>query len=739
MPHSTTETIHEKANKEVTEAHEYRDPLEYLKDELKLLDLRLLRLLIIRTNPDTPEPQNKGLYVTSEEIFSLLNGNTTAAKKNRQQSAGLDSIKNEIDQLNSKIIKKISLNSDLPMMKLCRIFNLNRFEIQTLLIAMAPEIDKKYERIYAYFNDDITNKSATVSLTLELLCSNFSEKLHFQRFFSSYSPLFYFDLISYRENQQVQNSISMSFRINDRIKDFLLGINSISNDLLDIVTLEYEDNIKETTHIEMDNDTYRKILNILQTGRETNILFWVHGSTEHERYNSVKNACKSLSLPLIKTDIELLVDSPDVRKILKKIYLESALYTAPVFLSGGDLLLSGHDKGRIIKKHLFNILSNLSWITFISADSKAPYDIGFINNRFFNIECSLPEYNRRLECWKHLLNYTKIPLSEIKELAGRFVFTETQINQIVKQALENKIPDELSLDDIYRAIHTISSPSLNFYARKIKHHYGWDDIVLPPDKKRQLKEICNYIKFKHLVYYHWGYERKLALGKGLNILFSGPSGTGKTMAADVIAGELGLELYRIDLSLIVSKYIGETEKNLQKVFNEASSGNLILFFDEADALFGKRTEVKDAHDRYANLETNYLLQKMEEHEGIIILATNLSKNMDEAFLRRMHFTVEFPFPDERHRELIWKKTFPERAPLSDDIDFKFLAERLKLSGGNIKNIALTAAFYAAEEGTDIEMRHIIFATKREFQKMGKLCMKGDFGDYYHLIEEDLRG
>ena len=192
--------------------------------------------------------------------------------------------------------------------------------------------------------------------------------------------------------------------------------------------------------------------------------------------------------------------------------------------------------------------------------------------------------------------------------------------------------------------------------------------------------------------------KKLSLGKGLNALFAGPPGTGKTMAAEVIAGELQLDLYKIDLSQVVSKYIGETEKNLDRIFTAAESANAILFFDEADALFGKRSEVKDSHDRYANIEIGYLLQKMEEYEGVAILATNLRQNLDEAFVRRMHFVVDFPFPDEEHRRRIWGVTFPREAPLGADIDFCALAREVRLAGGNIKNIALAAAFYAAADG-----------------------------------------
>ena len=290
-------------------------------------------------------------------------------------------------------------------------------------------------------------------------------------------------------------------------------------------------------------------------------------------------------------------------------------------------------------------------------------------------------------------------------------------------------------EDLYNACRAHSNQRLNRLALKVSPRYTWSDIVLPKEQMAQLRELLNYVKYRDLVYGEWGFEQKLSLGKGLNVLFSGVSGTGKTLAAEIMAHELGLDLYKIDLSMVVSKYIGETEKNLSAIFQEAKDSNAILFFDEAEALFGKRSEVKDAHDRYANIETAYLLQKMDEYEGIVILATNLRNNMDEAFTRRMQGTIDFPFPEEDHRRLIFEGIFPKRSPLSSDIDFAFVARQFKLTGGNIKNIALHAAFLAAEDGKVISMAQIVRATKREFQKMGRLCSKADFGSYYDLMKE----
>jgi SpoVK/Ycf46/Vps4 family AAA+-type ATPase len=224
------------------------------------------------------------------------------------------------------------------------------------------------------------------------------------------------------------------------------------------------------------------------------------------------------------------------------------------------------------------------------------------------------------------------------------------------------------------------------------------------------------------------------LGKGLSSLFSGPSGVGKTMAADILANELGLDLYKIDLATVVSKYIGETEKNLGAIFAAAQASNAILFFDEADALFGKRSEVKDARDRYANIETAYLLQKMEEYDGVAILATNLYSNVDDAFARRLHHVIEFPFPDARHRERMWKQVFPAETPLADDIDFPFLARQFELSGGNIRNVALSAAFIAAEAEYAVTMNFLILGVARELQKMSRMPAKSDFRQYYEVVQ-----
>jgi len=349
----------------------------------------------------------------------------------------------------------------------------------------------------------------------------------------------------------------------------------------------------------------------------------------------------------------------------------------------------------------------------------------FTDHSFQSIALRVPDVPVRVSFW-HANLTGKVPDREdwATQLATKFHLTPGQIRAAIEMADHHRLmepePHTLTLSQLTAACREQSNHKLSELALKIEPRYGWDDIILPEDKVAYLREICSQVKQSHLVFKEWGFDRKLARGKGLSVLFSGSPGTGKTMAAEVIAHDLQLDLYKIDLSSVVSKYIGETEKNLARIFEEAETSNAILFFDEADALFGKRTEISDAHDRYANIETSYLLQKMEEYEGVVILASNLRENMDPAFIRRIRFVVEFPFPDEASRQQIWRTHFPKEAPLSKDIDYEYLSKELKIAGGSIKNIVLNSAFLAAANGGVITAEHIRHGAKREFEKMGKL-------------------
>jgi SpoVK/Ycf46/Vps4 family AAA+-type ATPase len=327
---------------------------------------------------------------------------------------------------------------------------------------------------------------------------------------------------------------------------------------------------------------------------------------------------------------------------------------------------------------------------------------------------------------------------ELSALAGRFRLTPGQVEDALVRAQtlawsRGERTGPISANDIDAACRAQAQHHLGLLARQLTPRYTWEDIVLPQQQLATLRLIATMIRQRSVVYGQWGFDRKLAMGKGVITMFSGPSGTGKTMAAEILARDLGFDLYKIDLSAVVNKYIGETEKNLERLFSDAENTDTILFFDEADALFGKRSAVSDAHDRYANIETGYLLQRTEEYNGLVILASNLPKNVDEAFLRRLHFTVNFSLPEEAERLEIWRRTFPREAPQDHDLDLPFLARQLKITGGNIRNIILAAAFLAAEDRAPIAMRHLLIAARHEFQKTGKMITDRDFGRYSHLL------
>jgi ATPase family protein associated with various cellular activities (AAA)/winged helix domain-containing protein len=341
------------------------------------------------------------------------------------------------------------------------------------------------------------------------------------------------------------------------------------------------------------------------------------------------------------------------------------------------------------------------------------------------IEVARPSAGEQRRLWKNALGEQAGSLNgALDALVTHFDLGPRAIVGAVAQAAGDTPPLE---DALWEACRAQARPRLDDLARRIEPAAGWDDIVLPALQLEALHEIAAHVRGQRRVYDDWGFARKSSRGLGISALFEGVSGTGKTMAAEVLALELRLDLYRIDLSQVVSKYIGETEKNLQRVFDAAESGGTILLFDEADALFGKRTEVKDSHDRYANIEVSYLLQRMEAYRGLAILTTNLKSALDGAFLRRIRFVVPFPFPDPAQRAEIWRRIFPAETPV-EGVDPERLA-RLNVAGGNIRNIALGAAFAAADEGEPVRMEHLLRAARIEYAKLEKPLSEAEIGGW----------
>jgi AAA+ superfamily predicted ATPase len=332
------------------------------------------------------------------------------------------------------------------------------------------------------------------------------------------------------------------------------------------------------------------------------------------------------------------------------------------------------------------------------------------------VTLSAPDLAMRVRLWNALLPPDALSPAEVDDLAARFELTPRTMARSIRRA---KLVG-LGAAKLQQAAREVGASSMSSIAQRLPLIYTRDDLVLPPRILNELDLATAWVRHKRKVFETWGFGRRVVLGRGLTAMFSGPPGTGKTMTAQVLAKDLGLDLYRVDLSRVMSKYIGETEKNLSRLFDEAQASGAVLFFDEADALFGKRSEVRDAHDRYATVEIGYLLQRMEEHEGVAILATNRVGDLDEAFLRRFHFLLDFPMPDAAYRLQLWQGMLPAQVDRAPDLDLAPLANAYELSGGEIRNCVIAAAYMAAEEGSRIELAHLEKGLRRELGKTGRI-------------------
>ena len=615
---------------------------------------------------------------------------------------------------------------DLRFVSLGQRFGLDALELDILLVALAPEIDPRYERLYAYLQDDVTRKRPCVDLILNLLSAGAEEKLAGRRHFLPASPLLRHQLLQLHEDPPGSHATLLSryCKVDEGIVDYLLGDGGSAFHPDDCLTVFPADHrISETPLSDTQRETLPRLL------AEERAVLHLRGVSGSGRRTVAAYLARRLGCDLLCFDPSqaLVRGEDDFPGICRRAVREARLREALLYVAEVDALLDDDRDARL--REFSQALADWEGPTVLSGELPwRPLSL-YRARPFARVELAIPDFAERARLWGR--EVPGLSAEDLEAVAARFNFTPGQIRAAAHSAGQparrrQGVGARSQAAALFEACRRPSNQRLGALARKIDPRHGWDDIVLPEDALEQLREICRQAVHRPLVLDQWGFERKLSYGKGLNVLFSGPPGTGKTLAAEVIARDLGLDLYQIDLSRVVSKYIGETEKNLDKIFTEARTSNAILLFDEADALFGKRSEVKDAHDRYANIETGYLLQKMEEYEGIAILATNLRGNLDEAFIRRMSFCVEFPFPREGERRLIWEKIWPDKAPRRADLPLERLAERFEISGGNIKNIALAAAFLAAHDGGEIALRHLLRATRREYQKMGKILDDGDF-------------
>jgi SpoVK/Ycf46/Vps4 family AAA+-type ATPase len=624
-------------------------------------------------------------------------------------------------------------------------FGLSLFELQVVVVAIAPEIDLRYERIYAYLQDDVTRKRPTVDLALHLLSQTPETRLADRAAFATDAALIRNELVRLLPPDGASEPplLAHALKVDDQVVRMLLGGSELDRRLGGVAELVEPEGEEDEDVLPGDAGDRLGRLVVQSRASRHGLRLYFRGASSASRRRAAESLAARVGMRLLAVDlVQLLSHRLEIDGFLRLLFREAWLQHAIVLFDGVDRLdrTAGSGEARIFDQLAAFESAEADIVVLGGERPWVPVARGMTG--VLTVPIPVPGFDGRLEAWRRRLAEMGVSVGadEVATLAERFRLTSDQIADAVTSAERQAAwraarstsgwaddeddgvhaSSEVTLDDLFAAARGQSSSQLDSHALKIRPVQRWDDIVVPPETVSQLRDMCSWVSHRQRVLGDWGFERRLSYGKGLAALFFGPSGTGKTMAAEIIAGELGLDLFKIDLSSVVSKYIGETEKNLAAIFRAAQDINGILLFDEADALYGKRSEVRDSHDRYANIEISFLLQQMEQYEGIAILATNLRQNMDEAFIRRLQFAVEFPFPDAEDRSRIWEVHFPAEAPRDADIDFALLGREFRIAGGNIKNAVLAAAFMAAEQDAPIGMDHILRATRRELQKMGRV-------------------
>ncbi len=721
----------------------FRSSFEHILAEMKRLDLMLRRAVLLARRSragDVPD-EFRGLVISEENVDRMIESVDFLGdiwKLDDAVRGPAEAIDQELarrqDEIRARMAASSQAGEKLSLAQLAATCDLAPAEADLLLIALAPELEPRYETLYAYLQNDVTRKRPSVDLSLNLICRTEQEKIQARELFAPGAPLLHFDLIELHEEPYDRSPTVLRrfVKMNDTVTRFLLEAQPDIAPTADLIMAEI--NIADLETSEQTRRELQNLAHALEHSGEDHAVIQLWGAGEAP----LKSAAEALGSALGKNVLyaELTRLEPD-QATLSGLVRDAALWNCFLVVNRGlsELPESEQEKRNRSEEALWaRIAESTVSVIVLNADEQ----FGSIQEpaHLWRVHVEPADYAVRRQSWRTALSESVADL-DADRLADLFPFSGKRIQRVAGLAnarawLRDPNDPKAQMADVLAAARDLTTPNLQRFALMIDPRYGWNDLVLPEDRLRQLRGIASRQRYRSLVHREWDFGRKMARGRGLMALFTGATGTGKTMAAEVLAGELSLHLFQIDLSTVVSKYIGETERNLSVIFREAELSQCLLFFDEADALFGKRTEVKDAHDRYANIEVNYLLQRVEQYQGLVVLATNFQKNLDEAFLRRLHYVVEFPFPDEQAREQIWKLHFPDKAPYDRDLDFQFLASQFKIAGGSIRNVVIEAAFLAAQEsgaGGRISMKHLIEALKHEHQKQGKLVMKTDLGPY----------
>ena len=604
------------------------------------------------------------------------------------------------------------------------LFSLTPFEWFCFLSSVLSEFDEKYLSEFSKVDSNSDKKSLSYESLFKVffLVEDLSER-------DDFSDIYFKSKYKLESICFVEDSLKCDTYI---LEAFITNISKDINCAGMQQRGAEDDSRALTVHEELSSE----IFNFLEDIEDESLCVNISGIKGVGKKTVVRRICDMLKKDLIEVDFTYFAtDSKE--NIAKLISIFRLALITDSYLCFYNFEAVDESKGSLYKKFIFKKAFNFSQVVFVLSNSEKNVYMNEINRPLINFFIDELSDEESFRIWEQELSgFKKDKDLNIREISNKFQFTPRQIKNTCKEAqLECKYnhKDKIDSKTLSKCAHHQTIGNLSDKAILIKKKHTWDDIVLPKQQKELLVRACNQIKYKHIVYDKWGMNKRILYGRGLSMLFTGPPGTGKTMAAQVVASDLDLEVYRVDLSKVISKYIGESEKNLSEVFESAKKSNAVLLFDETDALFGKRTEVKDSHDKNANVETSYLLQKMEEYSGITIMTTNFVENIDKAFFRRINYVVHFNLPDFDLRLKIWKNMFPDDTPISDDVNFEYLAKNFEIAGGSIKNIVLTATFMAASESDKVEMKHIIKSVEYELKKQGKMVSKSDFAQYAYLL------
>jgi SpoVK/Ycf46/Vps4 family AAA+-type ATPase len=585
-------------------------------------------------------------------------------------------------------------------------FNLTDFEKDVLLLSAAIELDSRFAALCALLNGDTKKNYVTFSLCLAAL-----PDAHWSALLPV-SSLRRWHMIELNASSGLTSS---PLRIDERILHYIAGLSYVDERLQDrLEPLDTLDRLPPS-----QSSVARDLSNALQATLRTGDIpvFQITGSDAGARKAIVWQACTALGLqPFLCRGLDLPRESD--RGVVSRLLEREARLQRLVLVIDVE-----SREGPEIRTTVIPFVDRFPAPLIIF--SREPVHVG--SRRTAQFEVTKPTADEQHYFWERALGPLYADVNgELDAIVSQFSLGVREIQNIARETLDTASDFNVT-EKLWQAALRQTRPRLDDLAQRIHPNACWDDLVLPATQKEILFEIAAHVRHRHRVYNQWGFASRSSRGLGVCVLFEGASGTGKTMAAEVLAKELKLDLYRIDLSSVVSKYIGETEKNLKRVFDAAEDNGAILLFDEADALFGKRSEVKDSHDRYANVEISYLLQRMEAHRGLAILTTNIKDAVDTAFLRRIRFVIHFPFPDASMRAAIWSRVFPSETP-TDALDVEKLA-RLGVSGGNIRNIAMNAAFRAADAQEPVRMTHLFLAARTEYLKIEKPLTEVETGGW----------